>query len=125
MIILFIVSGFVLYILIAGIRLYIVSPKPSNGGSFRDYYNYYDNLEKGIVIEPENNSEQETKIYKEIDFYRSQIAMLEDLQRLIEKDLHNGSGNEKTNLSRLISIDKQIHTTQKKIEKLNNELESL
>ena len=73
----------------------------------------------------EANNTTKRKLYKDIDFLTAQVNNLEDLQRLIEKDLHNGSGNEKANLSRLISIDKQIYITQKKIEKLNSELENL
>jgi hypothetical protein len=123
MIILIVFIGLAVYILISGIRLYITAPKPPSGGNFRDYYSYYDNLENGIEIELENDNTQEIKIYKEIDFHRAQIAMLEDLQRIIEDELHTESGNYKANLSRLISIDKQIHNTQKKIDKLLESLE--
>lgn len=115
---------------------YIKLPKPPNGLSYRELYNYYDrdwneyNEQQRIEnerysLELEEIEQERLKLYKEIDFLTAQIDMLEDLERLIEKDIHTGTGSEKVNLSRLISIDKQIHTAQQKIDKLNDKLENL
>jgi hypothetical protein len=115
---------------------YIKLPKPPNGLNYRELYNYYDRdwkeyneqqrLEnERYSLELEEIEQQKLKLYKEIDFLTAQIDMLEDLERLIEKDIHNGTGSEKVNLSRLISIDKQIHTAQQKIDKLKDKLEDL
>lgn len=126
MLVFVIIGSFAVYVLIGGIWRYIKNPKPAKGLSYKEYYNYYDSLKYAVTDEIEtDNTAERIKLEKEIDFYSAQIAMLEDLQRLIEKDLHNGSGNKKANLSRLITTDKQIHATQQKIDKLINELESL
>lgn len=122
---------------IYGIINYIILPKPQKELTYKELRRYYRNNslkeytkqkrinEQLYLLELEENEKTKTKLYKEIDFLTSQIGMFDELERLIEKDLHNGSGNEKANLSRLISIDKQIHAAQNKIDKLNNLLENL
>jgi hypothetical protein len=77
------------------------------------------------LLELEEREQTKLKLYKDIEFLTAHIGMLEDLQLIIEKDIHNGNGNYKANLSRLISLDKQIHTAQQKVDKLNNKLENL
>ena len=126
MFILILIGLFVLSVVIAGIKQYIREPKPPKYLNYRDYYNYYHNkeyLENVIVYE--DNTEERLEIEKEIEFYSSHVDMLEDLQRIIENELHTESGNYKSNLSRLISLDKQIHTAQQKINKLTDKLENL
>lgn len=126
MIVLIIVCGVLLYCIIRGILQYIRNPKPPKSLKYRELYQYYDSLNYAPLEEVEEENESEKlKLEKEIEFYMAQIAMLEDLERIIEKDIQKGNGSEKVNLSRIISIDKQIHSAQKKIDKLNNELESL
>lgn len=111
-------------------------PKPPNDLNSKELEHYYKGgwkeyetqkriNEELYLIQLDKTKTASIKLHKEIEFLNAQIAMLEDLQRLIENDMHNGSGNEKVNLSKIISIDKQIHIAQKKIDKLNNELESL
>ena len=126
MFILILIGLFVLLVVIAGIRQYIREPKPPKYLNYRDYYNYYHNKEYLENVDIcDDTTEERQSIEKEIEFYTSQIGMLEDLQRVIEKELHTGSGSYKTNLSRLISLDKQIHAAQQKINKLTDKLENL
>ena len=57
--------------------------------------------------------EDENKKARERDYLTALIANLEDLQRIAER----GERNE-TQLRKIISLDKQIHAAQQKIEKL-------
>ena len=50
---------------------------------------------------------------REKDYLRAYIANLEDLQRMIEDKPHD-----EKQLRQLITLDKQIHTAQAKLEKL-------
>jgi hypothetical protein len=72
-------------------------------------------------VEPDN-----TPIYQQIDFYKSRLDMLEDLQNLVSNDLRNMTKRDsryQAKLNKLISLDNQIHTTQNKIDKLEKLLE--
>ena len=126
MLVLCIILIFVTVGIIRGIVLYITSPKPEKYLSYKEYKQYYTGKPWLIPVDDDSdNSETELKLYKELEYLTAHKAMLEDLQRLVEDDLHNSKGNTKANLSRLISLDKQVHTTQQKIEKLKNDLEKL
>lgn len=57
--------------------------------------------------------EEENKKARERDYYTALIANLEDLQRIAER----GERDEKQ-LRKIISLDKQIHAVQQKLEKL-------
>jgi hypothetical protein len=57
--------------------------------------------------------EEENKKEREIDYYNALIANLEDLQRIVEKKSHD-----EKQLRQLITLDKQIHAAQVKLEKL-------
>lgn len=57
--------------------------------------------------------EEENKKARERDYLTALIANLEDLQRITER----GERNE-TQLRKIISLDKQIHAAQQKLEKL-------
>lgn len=73
-------------------------------------------------VEPVDNE----PIYQQIDFYKSRLDMLEDLQNLISDDLRNMTKRDsryQAKLNKLISLDNQIHTTQNKIDKLEKLLE--
>lgn len=121
MLIVIIFCVFCLIGVIRGIVLYITSPKPEKYLSYNEYKQYYtDKL--WLIPDDDSDSETEHKLYKELEYLTAHKDMLEDLQRLIEDDLHNGKGNTKANLSRLISLDKQVHTTQQKIDKIKEEL---
>ena len=70
--------------------------------------------------------EDNTPIYQQIDFYKSRLDMLEDLQNLVSDDLRNMTKRDsryQAKLNKLISLDNQIHTTQNKIDKLEKLLE--
>lgn len=121
---------------IYGIINYFRMPKPPDGlsrkqlkyyygGGWKDYAKQLKIDNELYLLELEENEKTKIKLYKDIEFLTAHITMLEDLERLIEKDIHNGIGSEKVNLSRLISIDKQIYTAQQKIDKLNDKLENL
>ncbi len=57
--------------------------------------------------------EEEERKARERDYYTALIANLEDLQRMIEDKPHD-----EKQLRQLITLDKQIHTAQAKLEKL-------
>lgn len=115
--------GFIGSCVLAGVVQYIKNPKPPKYLTYNEYRNYYKHKEWLTVDSLEDdNSETQTKLYKELEYLTAHKDMLEDLQRLIEDDLHNSKGNTKANLSRLISLDKQVHTTQQKIDKIKEEL---
>lgn len=122
MVLLMLFSVFCLIGVIRGIALYITSPKPEKYLSYKEYKQYYHNKEWLINIDDLPDSETELKLYRELEYLNAHKDMLEDLQRLIEDDLHNCKGNTKTSLSRLISLDKQVHRTQQKIDKIKEEL---
>lgn len=124
MVLFIIFAAFCLVGVVRGIALYITSPKPEKYLSYNEYKQYYNN-KPWLIPDDDSDSETEHKLYKELEYLTAHRDMLEDLQRLIEDDLHNGKGNTKANLSRLISLDKQVHTTQQKIDKIYNELESM
>lgn len=78
--------------------------------------------EEYIEVEEVDN----TAVYQQIDFYKSRLDMLEDLQNLVSNDLRYMNKQDRgyqAKLNKLISLDNQIHTTQLKIEKLEKLLE--
>ena len=57
--------------------------------------------------------EKENKKARERDYLNALIANLEDLQRIAEREERN-----EIQLHKIISLDKQIHAAQQKLEKL-------
>ena len=84
------------------IRDNIPRKPPQAPQAYSDAWEMYDALQ-----------EEENKKARERDYLTALVANLEDLQRIAERGEHN-----ETQLRKIISLDKQIHAAQQKLEKL-------
>ena len=67
--------------------------------------------------------EEKFKLEEEESHYIALINNLEDIQRCVEYDIKHDIGNFETKLSKMVSLDKQIHAAKQKLDKIRDKLE--
>ena len=68
---------------------------------------------------------EHTQLLRDLQYYQARLDRLLDLQASIEADYQDASGRKDNQriLKRLLTLDNQIHTTNVKLDKINERLD--